>query len=236
MQKYWERINERHNVLFYLFRNKAALNERLVIDLLHIYYDIITETFDSEVYMSLKDKKKWDAKYSDDGRISSKAPSEWLTTHTGLLSGKGKALDIAAGEGRNSVFAASMGYEVVCMDISEVALSKAHALAREKNVKITTLSADLDNSSLPKNEYDLIICFNFLERNLFPEIQNTLKAGGILFYETFTVDYLKYSNFKRQWVLEHNELLKAFQGFRILRYREVDENQEAFASLIAQKI
>jgi tellurite methyltransferase len=185
--------------------------------------------------MSLKDKEKWDAKYSDDDRISLKVPSEWLTTHTGLLSGKGKALDIAAGEGRNSVFAASLGYEVDCMDISEVALSKARALANEKNVKITTLSADLDNSPLPKNEYDLVLCFNFLERNLLPEIQNTLKTGGILLYETFTVDYLKYSSFKRQWVLEHNELLKAFEGFRILQYREVDENPEAFASLIAQK-
>ena len=186
--------------------------------------------------MSLKDKEKWDAKYSDDDRISSETPSEWLTTHTGLISGKGKALDIAAGEGKNSIFAASMGYEVVSMDISEVALSKAHALARKKNVNITTLSADLDNSSLPKNEYDLVLCFNFLERNLFSEIQNTLKVGGILFYETFTVDYLKYSSFKRQWVLEHNELLKAFEGFRILRYREVDESPEAFASLIAQKL
>ena len=186
--------------------------------------------------MSLKDKKKWDAKYSDDDRISSRVPSEWITTHTKLLSSKGKALDIAAGEGRNSVFAASMGYEVVCMDISEIALSKAHALASEKNVKITILSADLDNSSLPENEYDLVLCFNFLARNLFPEIQNTLKTGGILFYETFTVDYLKYSSFKRQWVLEHNELLKAFEGFRILRYREVDESPEAFASLIAQKL
>ena len=186
--------------------------------------------------MSLKDKEKWDAKYSDDDRISAKIPSDWLTTHTGLLCGKGKALDIAAGEGRNSIFAASLGYEVICMDISEVALSKARALASQKNVKITILSADLDKSSLPKNEYDLVLCFNFLDRNLFQEIRNTLKTGGILFYETFTVDYLKYSSFKRQWVLEQNELLKAFEGFRVLRYREVDENPEAFASLIAQKL
>ena len=186
--------------------------------------------------MSLKDKRKWDAKYGDEDRISAKIPSDWLTTHTGLLCGKGKALDIAAGEGRNSIFAASLGYEVICMDISEVALSKARALASQKNVKITILSADLDKSSLPKNEYDLVLCFNFLDRNLFQEIRNTLKTGGILFYETFTVDYLKYSSFKRQWVLEQNELLKAFEGFRVLRYREVDENPEAFASLIAQKL
>ena len=188
------------------------------------------------VIMSLKDREKWDAKYRNSDRISVKPPSEWLTTHTGLLSGEGKALDIAAGEGRNSVFAASLGYEVVCMDISEVALSKANRLANEKNVKITTVSADLDNSFLLENEYDLVLCFNFLDRNLFQEIRNTLKTNGILFYETFTVDYLKYSSFKRQWVLEQNELLKAFEGFRVLRYREVDEDPEAFASLIAQKL
>ena len=148
----------------------------------------------------------------------------------------GKALDIAAGEGRNSVFTATLGFEVVSMDISEIALTKAQRLADEKNVKITILSADLDNNSLPKNEYDLVLCFNFLERKLFPEIRKTLKPGGILFYETFNVDYLKYSNFKKEWVLEPNELINVFNDFRILRYREVDEDPKAFSSLIARKL
>jgi len=186
--------------------------------------------------MSLKDKEKWNAKYAGDSYITGKEPCEWLKTQSGLLTGEGKALDIAAGEGRNSVFAASLGFEVVSMDISEVALAKAQRLADEKNVKITILSTDLDNSSLPENEYDLVLCFNFLERKLFPEIRKTLKPGGILFYETFNVDYLKYSNFKKKWVLEPNELLKAFNDFRILRYQEVDEDPKAFSSLIARKL
>ena len=122
------------------------------------------------------------------------------------------------------------------MDISDIGLAKAKTLAKENKVKITMLSADLDNILLPENEYDLVICFNFLERKLFPEIKKTLKPNGILIYETFTVDYLKYSNFKRQWVLEQNELLKSFEGFRILRYREVDEDPKGVASLIAQKL
>jgi tellurite methyltransferase len=74
-----------------------------------------------------------------------------------------------------------------------------------------------------------------LERSLFSAIHQALKPGGLLFYETFTVDYLKYSNFKKEWVLEANELLHAFSGFRVLRYQEVDENPKAFASLVAQK-
>ena len=122
------------------------------------------------------------------------------------------------------------------MDISEVALAKAQRLADEKNVKIKILVADLDNKLLPKNEYDLVLCFNFLERKLFPEIRKTLKPGGILFYETFNVDYLKYSNFKKEWVLEPNELINVFNDFQILRYREVDEDPKAFSSLIARKL
>ena len=75
--------------------------------------------------MSLKDKEKWNAKYNCDDFITGKEPCEWLKSHAEFLIKGGKALDIAAGEGRNSVFAASLGYEVVSMDISEIALKKA---------------------------------------------------------------------------------------------------------------
>ena len=185
--------------------------------------------------MSLKDKEKWDSKYEVDEYITGKEPSHWLKDNASLLSKSGKALDIAGGEGRNSVFVASKGYEVTCLDISENGLRKAQALAQEKNAEITTVLADLDSNSLKENEYDLILCFNFLERSLFSGIHQALKPGGLLFYETFTVDYLKYSNFKKEWVLDTNELLQTFSNFRTLRYQEVDEAPKAFASLVAQK-
>ena len=185
--------------------------------------------------MSLKDKEKWNKKFNSSEYITGKDPSSWLVENAGLLEGRGKALDIAGGEGRNSVFAATRGYKVTCMDISEKGLKKAQALASEKNTKIETVLTDLDNSPLPENEYDLVICFNFLDRNLFSPIRRTLKSDGLLFYETFSLDYLKYSQFKREWVLEINELLEVFGDFRILKYREVDENPKAFASLVAKK-
>lgn len=185
--------------------------------------------------MSLKDKEKWNSKYNSDEYITGKEPSDWLQENANFLTGNGKALDIAGGEGRNSVFVASKGYEVTCMDISENGLRKAQILAKENNAKITTVLADLDNSYLKENEYDLVLCFNFLDRRLFSGIRQTLKSGGLLFYETFTLDYLKYSNFKKEWVLGTNELLQVFSDFRILRYQEVDEAPKAFASLVAQK-
>ena len=185
--------------------------------------------------MSLKDKEKWNRKYDSQEYVNGKGPSGWLEDNIDLLSSSGKALDLAGGEGRNSVYAAGRGYQVTCMDISENGLQKAEALAKEKNTTITTLLADLNKNSLPENEYDLVMCFNFLDRNLFSGIRKTIKPGGLLVYETFTMDYLKYSTFKKEWVLEVNELLHTFSDFRVLRYREVDEDPRAFASLLAQK-
>ena len=185
--------------------------------------------------MSLKDKEKWDCKYGTPEYITGKEPVEWLKGHSYMLNGKGSALDIASGEGRNAVFVAEKGYETLAVDVSSTGLKKARALADEKGVAIKTCVADLDNWKIEQNTFDLILCFNFLDRKIFPSIKSALKPGGLIFYETFTVDYLKYSSFKREWVLEHNELLDVFSGLRILGYREVDTNDKAFASLIALK-
>ena len=185
--------------------------------------------------MSLKDKEKWDYKYGAPEYITGKEPVEWLKGHSYMLNGKGSALDIASGEGRNAVFVAEKGYETLAVDVSSTGLKKARALADEKGVAIKTCVADLDNWKIEQNTFDLILCFNFLDRKIFPSIKSALKPGGLIFYETFTVDYLKYSSFKREWVLEHNELLDAFNELRILSYREVDTNDKAFASLIALK-
>ena len=185
--------------------------------------------------MSLKDKEKWDYKYGAPEYITGKEPVEWLKGHSYMLNGKGSALDIASGEGRNAVFVAEKGYETLAVDVSSTGLKKARALADEKGVVIETCVADLDNWKIEQNAFDLILCFNFLDRKIFPSIKSALKPGGLIFYETFTVDYLKYSSFKREWVLEHNELLDAFNELRILSYREVDINDKAFASLIALK-
>ena len=185
--------------------------------------------------MSLKDQEKWDHKYGVPEYITGKEPVEWLKNHSDMLNGKGFALDIASGEGRNAVFVAEKGYETLAVDVSTTGLKKAHALADEKGVTIKTCVVDLDNWKIEQNAFDLILCFNFLDRLIFPAITNALKPGGLIFFETFTVDYLKYSSFKREWVLEHNELLDAFSELRILYYREVDIDNKAFASLIALK-
>ncbi len=187
--------------------------------------------------MALKDKSKWNSKYAAKDCLVDIEPCSWLKNNQHFLTGKGNALDIAMGEGRNALFAASLGYNVLGIDISDVGIERAEKLSHEKGITIQTRIADLDSYSLPENEFDLIMCFYFLNRDLFPQIRKGLKSGGFLLFETFNVDYLKYSSFKKEWVLDHNELIKEFIDLHILNYREVDdpEEQTAFSSLVAVK-
>ncbi len=187
--------------------------------------------------MSLKDKEKWDSKYSSEDSVASREPCSWLTENREALPGKGRALDLAMGEGRNAIFAASLGYDVLGVDISAVGARNAESFAQQKGVSIETEVVDLDTWSLPKNAFELVICFYFLDRKLFPAIRDSLKPGGLVVYETFNTDHLKYSGLKPEWVLSHGELLNAFADYRILHYRETDDHddEKGTASILARK-
>ncbi|CAI2717636.1 Methyltransf_25 domain-containing protein [Nitrospina watsonii] len=187
--------------------------------------------------MSAKDKEKWDAKYEAKECLAGRAPCEWLVEQAPRLTGGGKALDIAMGEGRNALYLAQRGYDVTGIDVSDIAIDRAHRLAEEKNLNIQGIVADLDHYEVAENAYDVIVCFYFLDRNLFDAIRRGLRPGGLLIYETFNEDYLKYSQFKPDWVLAPNELLQRFGDWHILNYREWDdpENEKAVTSLVARK-
>jgi len=84
----------------------------------------------------------------------------------------------------------------------------------------------------------VIICFNYLQRSLIPQIKDGLRNGGMVVYETFIVDQAKFGKPKNPYhLLKHNELLDMFRDFRCLRYREgIIEGRKAIASIIAQKV
>lgn len=181
-----------------------------------------------------QDKGRWDAKYDTGNYIFGKRPIKFLVDNVHLLP-KGKALDLAMGEGRNGVFLAIQGYDVTGLDISEKGLQKAHQLAEANNVKITTRVVDLENHTLEKNAYDLVICTYYMQRDLFRQMKEALKPGGMVLVETYNFDYLKYASFSKKYLLETNELLETFKDFKIIRYQAYDDGKEAYSSIIAQK-
>ena len=181
-----------------------------------------------------RDKDRWNKKYDTEVFIFGKQPVPFLTQNIHLLP-KGKALDIAMGEGRNGVYLATQGFEVVGVDISEKGLAKARQLAEQNNVKIETRVVDLENHQLEKNAYDVILLMYYMQRDLWPQIQEALKPGGMAIIETYNIDHLKYMKFNPKWLLQPNELVTAFKNMKIIRYQAYEDNKQAYSSIIVQK-
>ncbi len=181
-----------------------------------------------------RDKDRWDSKYEQETYIFGKKPVAFLKNNVHLLP-KGKALDLAMGEGRNGVFLATQGFDVAGWDISEVGLKKAHKLAEAHGVKIETRVVDLETAQFENNSYDVILIMYYMQRDLFPRIMDALKPGGMAVIETYNTDYLKYARFNKKYLLEPNELLGHFKDFKIIRYQAYDDGKEAYSSIIVQK-
>jgi len=187
------------------------------------------------------DQKRWDQRFKEKKFAFGKKANPFLRKHIALLP-KGKALDLAAGEGRNAIFLAQHGFEVDAVDISEIGLTKTQELAGKREVRVHTILADLDTYQIKRGEYDLITNFYFLNRNIIPRIKRGLKKGGLVIFETYLLEHrrLHTSGPKNpKYFLKANEPLQLFKGFRILVYREgiFEEGgrRKAIASLIAQK-
>ena len=187
------------------------------------------------------DQKRWDEKFREKKYTLGTEANPFLRKYIRLLP-RGKALDVATGEGKNAVFLAQNGFAVEAVDISQKGLRKARRLAREKGVKVKTVLADLDHYPIEKERYDLITDFYFLDRRLIPRIKRGLKKGGRVVFETYLTEQSSLCQEgprNPKYLLKHNELLTLFKGFRILFYREgifrEGGKKKAIASLIAEK-
>lgn len=141
---------------------------------------------------------------------------------------KGRALDVAAGSGRNALYLASHGFQVDAMDRDEQALTQLATAAKQRNLpNLTVRTVDFERqteerSEFPKQAYDVIIVFFYLHRPLFPALLDALKPNGVFIYETFTVDnYIRHHHpRRREFCLAHNELLRLASTLRVLSYDE----------------
>lgn len=136
--------------------------------------------------MAESDRVKWDQQYGRAREIDL-APPVWLKEIDSVLPRGGYALDIAAGAGRLAIWLAVRGLDVLAVDISLAGLELVRQGAESRGLEIETLSEDLESESLPEGPFDIITCFNYRQRNLFPPIRERLKVGGFFLAETATV-------------------------------------------------
>ena len=184
-----------------------------------------------------EDRTRWNAKFMD--RDKDGEPSSWVVTMCMAAPGK-RALDLAAGMGRNAAFLAGQGFEVLALDLADKAV---RSLKAQNMSGLFPVQADLDDYPLRPESFDLIVCCMFLDRKLFPSIVESLRSGGIVLYETAMESDLpgmkQISN--RNYLLRTNELLHMFFRLRILSYQEVavpddkEGGKKVIARLAAQK-
>jgi len=161
---------------------------------------------------------------------------------------KGKVLDVASGSGRHALFLASLGYQIEAVDRNEQALAQLATDARARHLpsiksRVLDLEQPTQEPNLGHETYDAILIFFYLNRPLFPHLIDALKPGGVLLYETFTVDnhVQRRHPQRREFCLAHGELLNLTPGLRILHYdeglHEGNRSSESVytAQLVAQK-
>jgi tellurite methyltransferase len=165
------------------------------------------------------------------------APAPFLVENASLLP-DGPVLDVAMGSGRNALYLAGRGFAVTGVDNDPAALRQAEERARDIGVAIDAQPGDLENGYvLPTEAYTAVICFNYLYRPLFPDLRAALKPGGVIIYETYTVDQARFGPpHNPNHLLRHNELLEVFRDYRCLRYHEgIYEDRKAVAGIVAVK-
>ena len=195
----------------------------------------------------MSEQNRWNERYANrDSATAIDPPSPFLVAQEPLLRSipLGRALDVACGTGRNSIYLASLGFEVDAVDISDVVIDWLAGEVERRGLSINAVQTDLTQNPFPNDGYQVIINFRYLQRDLFKPMMNALLPGGLLIFETMHRDYVEKlgNEMNPDFLMGDNELLDAFRGLRILRYEEGlkaiknSERETALASLVAQKV
>lgn len=188
-------------------------------------------------------RQHWNARYAAGGGPRKAEPHPWLVHHLWRIP-RGRALDIACGMGRDSIYLARQGFRVHAVDFSIVALREAGQRARRAGVndRVSFVAADLTRYAFPREYYDLVIGFSYWEPQLKAALRDTVRPGGFIVYETFNI-WWKWTRpeVEERFLLQPGELLDWLKDWRVWAYREVGSDlpltrgHKAVSSIVAQK-
>ncbi len=139
----------------------------------------------------------WDSRFAEKGYAYGTEPNEFLVSQKRYLKPGLKALAVADGEGRNGVWLAQQGLDVLSVDQSVVGLAKARELAAQRGVSIRTEQTDLTTWKWPENEFDVVVAIYIhfppaVRAQMHERMYAALKPGGVLILEAFTPKQLEY--------------------------------------------
>ena len=141
----------------------------------------------------------WNQRFNKEEFIFGKEPNEYLALQTKkYLKPSNKVLCIADGEGRNGVWLAKQGMQVVGFDASDIALRKAKQFAKDNQVEVEYSFSDTDSFDWQANKYDGVIAIFIqfadpaMRERIFKQAHQALKPGGIFILQGYTPKQLEY--------------------------------------------
>lgn len=185
-------------------------------------------------------KEHWDERFREGSYSQDPDPPVVLQQYIETFP-DGKALDIATGTGRLSVFLATEGYDVDALDQSEQGLKIARQRADNCGVEANWIQADAREFEYPKNEYEVITIRSFRGLGRLTDIKDALKPDGILFYQDHmrTTEQIESGPSDDRSRVGANELLRTCLDLTVLHYKEFTTTKnhgklDAYAQLIAR--
>ena len=202
--------------------------------------------------MSHLEHSNWNNRYAPPEYVFGEAPAFYLPLKAEDLN-PGKALCVADGEGRNGVWLAEQGFDVVSLDFSANAQAKAAALADKRGVRVRLIEADVHNWPYPEAEFDLVVDI-FSQFSTPAErpgkwqgMLKALKPGGHLILLGYTPKQLEYGTggpkaLDQLYTAEllrdafgHLEILELYEAERELSEGAGHSGMSAIIGLFARK-
>lgn len=212
---------------------------------------------------AVDEKTTFDRFYSKESLSFGEVPAEELREYLSSVGGRGKALDLGAGDGRNALYLAGAGYDVTAVDLSQVGLDKLNRVAKMRDLagRVHTICADVRDFVPPAESFDLVLAvtlFDHLPQEdvaaVFTSATAGLKGDGLLFAQSHTIDDPGHADRSDRaselapmihHYFDHNELLRlVIDDYNVIWYQEKPEEDHShgkphhhvFAKVLARKM
>lgn len=184
-------------------------------------------------------------------------PSSWLVANADLLPRGGSVLDVACGAGRHALLLAAAGFRVRAVDRDPAKIAFLQDAAARLGVPVEAAVVDLEADppgtaivdpgaavvepraaivDLGTAAFDLVLVFHYLHRPLFPALARAVKPGGLLLYETYTIDQAARGRpTNPDFLLQPGELPRLAAPLEILRRREGEFDGRMVAGIVARR-
>ena len=176
-------------------------------------------------------KETWNTRFAREDYLFGREPNTFLVSQADRLLPGQRALCVADGEGRNSVWLAERGLDVTAFDFAANAVRKARSLADERRVRVSLSEADMLDYPWPVAAYDIVVAIfiQFLSPEqrprVFASMRGAVRPGGMFLLQGYRPEQVAYATggpgkvehmYTREW------LEREFDGWDIVHLASYD--------------